>query len=253
VLGDARYVPADYRLTVVKTFALAIGEAAKLHAGAEPLIVHAALLAPEPIPLFLFAEGREQFGGPLKSALADDGLDEAVAALGKFALIVRETIKDERDQAITNEAIRLHRLVREVATGRPQEEQRQSAQRALVAALAAVYPQDGYRNPKSWSLCALLTPHVLAICEMETPDTSSQCAGLLNGAGSYFHGRAAYSLARPLFERALAIRGKRRSVRFAVVGVPSVIDKFPCDLRLAERPVFGNSLQSEHCQRAGAA
>jgi hypothetical protein len=26
---------------------------------AEPLIVHAALLAPEPIPLFLFAEARE--------------------------------------------------------------------------------------------------------------------------------------------------------------------------------------------------
>jgi hypothetical protein len=83
LLGDARYAPADYhdRLTVAKTFKLAIDEAAKLHAGAEPLIVHAALLAPEPIPLFLFAEGREQFGEPLKSALADDGLDEALAEL----------------------------------------------------------------------------------------------------------------------------------------------------------------------------
>ena len=44
------------RLTVAKTFALAIEEAAKLHPAAEPLIVHAALLAPEPIPLFLFPE-----------------------------------------------------------------------------------------------------------------------------------------------------------------------------------------------------
>ena len=34
-------------LTVAKTFALAIEEAAKLHPAAEPLIVHAALLAAE--------------------------------------------------------------------------------------------------------------------------------------------------------------------------------------------------------------
>jgi tetratricopeptide (TPR) repeat protein len=203
-----RDASAAYGRTVAKTFTLAIDEAAKLHAGAERLIVHAALLAPEPIPLFLFAEGREQFSEPLKSVLAGDGLDEAVAALRTFALIDRETITDERDRAITTDSIRLHRLVREVATGRRQEEQRQSVRRALIAALAAAYPNDGYSNPTSWSRCALLMPHVLAICEMETPDTSSQCATLLNGAGNYFHGRAAYSLARPLLKRALAIREK---------------------------------------------
>ena len=60
LLDDARDAPAEYhdRLTVAKTFALAIEEAAKLHPAVEPLIVHAALLAPEPIPLFLFARGR---------------------------------------------------------------------------------------------------------------------------------------------------------------------------------------------------
>jgi hypothetical protein len=35
---------------------------------AEPLIVHAALLAPEPIPLFLFSQGREKFGEQLAGA-----------------------------------------------------------------------------------------------------------------------------------------------------------------------------------------
>jgi hypothetical protein len=55
LLDDARHAPAEYHdgLTVAKTFALAIEEAAKLHPAAEPLIVHAALLAPEPIPLLL--------------------------------------------------------------------------------------------------------------------------------------------------------------------------------------------------------
>jgi hypothetical protein len=76
------------------------------------LIVHAALLAPEPIPLFLFAEAREKFGEPLASALEGDGLDEAVAALRTFALLDRETIADEREPEIMTDTIRLHRLVR---------------------------------------------------------------------------------------------------------------------------------------------
>jgi hypothetical protein len=66
---------------VAKTFTLAIDEAAKLHPAAEPLIVHAAFLAPEPIPHILFLEAREKFGEPLCSALEGDGLDEVVAAL----------------------------------------------------------------------------------------------------------------------------------------------------------------------------
>src|SRR6476620_8573405 len=102
-LDDARHASAEYHdgLTVAKTFALAIDEAAKLHPAAEPLIVHAALLAPEPIPLFLFTAARETFGEPLASALEGDGLDKAVAALRTFALIARATIPDERDPAIT--------------------------------------------------------------------------------------------------------------------------------------------------------
>jgi hypothetical protein len=91
LLDDARHAPAEYHdgLTVIKTFALAIDEAAKLDCLAEPLIVHAAFLAPEPIPLFLFSQAREKFGEPLAAMLADDGLDEAVAALRSFALVDR--------------------------------------------------------------------------------------------------------------------------------------------------------------------
>jgi TIR domain len=126
LLDDARHAPAEYHdgLTVAKTFALAIEEAAKLHPAAEPLIVYAALLAPAPIPLFLFAEAREKFGEPLASALEDDGLDEAVAALRTFALIDRETIADERDASIKTDCIRLHRLVRQVAAARREGEAR---------------------------------------------------------------------------------------------------------------------------------
>jgi hypothetical protein len=120
VLDDKRHAPAEYHdgLTVSKTFGLAIEEAAKLHPAAEPLIVYAALLAPEPIPVFLFVEAREKLGEPLASALSGDGLEEVVAALRTFALIERETFADERNPAITTETIRLHRLVRQIAAAR---------------------------------------------------------------------------------------------------------------------------------------
>ena len=53
LLDDFKHAPSEYHdgLTVAKTLALAIEKAAKLHPAAEPLIVHAAPLAPEPIPL----------------------------------------------------------------------------------------------------------------------------------------------------------------------------------------------------------
>jgi hypothetical protein len=108
LLDAGKDAPGEYHggLTVAKTFALAIDEVAKIHPAAESLIVHAALLAPEPIPLYFFLEAREKFSEPLASALEGDGLDEAVAALRSFALVDRETIADERDPAITTETIR---------------------------------------------------------------------------------------------------------------------------------------------------
>ena len=148
---------------MAKTFALAIDEAAKLHPAAEPLIVHAALLAPEPIPLFLFAEAREKFGEPLASALAGDGLDEAVAALRAFALVDRETIADERDPSITTDTIRLHRLVRQVAAARREGEAREEARRALVEAMAAVYPEGVFNDPKTWPRARRLDALALAL------------------------------------------------------------------------------------------
>jgi tetratricopeptide (TPR) repeat protein len=209
---DTDNAPAEYHdgLTVAKTFSLAIEQAAKLHPAAEPLIVHAALLAPEPIPLFLFGEAREKFGEPLTTALAADGLDKAIAALRKFALIDRERIVDERDASLTTDVIRLHRLVREIAAARRAGKARDALRQVLVTALVAVYPNDGFENPASWPRCGLLTPHLLASCETEMADaaTNAECANLLERAGNYFHGRGDYLAARPLFESALTIREK---------------------------------------------
>jgi hypothetical protein len=180
MLDTERDAPAEYhdKLTVAKTFALAIDEAAKLHPAAEPLIVHAALLAPEPIPLFLFTEGREKFGEPLASALAGDGLDEAVAALRTFALVDRETIVDERDPAISTDTIRLHRLVRDIAALRREGDARKQVRRALVETLAVVYPREVVRDPNTWSRARRLDAIALALVgsEGEPPNGAERSA-----------------------------------------------------------------------------
>ena len=64
-----------------------------------------------------------------------------------FALVDRETIADERDPAITTEAIRLHRLVREVAARGARARRARRCRRILSEACAAVYPQERLRDP----------------------------------------------------------------------------------------------------------
>jgi tetratricopeptide (TPR) repeat protein len=204
--------PIRYRLTAVKAFALAIDEATKVHPAAEALIVHASLLAPEPIPLFLFSEGRQKFGEPLASQLADDGLDEAVAALRAFALVDRETIADERDPTIVTETIRLHRLVRAVAARRAQGEAHETARRALIEAMTAVYPSTVFNDPSAWQHARRLD--ALAVDLVASPDLpptgkEEEAGYLLDRLASYRQGAlAAYVEARRLFDRALAIREK---------------------------------------------
>jgi tetratricopeptide (TPR) repeat protein len=198
-------------LTVEKSVALALDEAAKAHPAAEPLIVYAALLAPEPIPLFLFSEGGEKFGEPLASQLADDGLEQAIAVLRAFALLERETISDERDPSIATDAIRLHRLVRLVAAARPEAEAAEAARRVLIEAMAEVYPRSVYNDSRTWPRARRLDALAADLVSGSTLPAGSEiaAANLLSFLGQYRQGAlAAYSEARPLFDRALAIREK---------------------------------------------
>jgi tetratricopeptide (TPR) repeat protein len=211
LLDTERDAPAEYhdRLTVAKTFALAIDEAARLHPGAEPLLVHAALLAPEPIPLFLFSEALEKFGEPLASAVSNDGLDEAVAALRAFALVDRATIVDEHDPAVTTDTIRLHRLVREIASARRTGEAWENTRRAIVDALAAVYPSGVFNDPKTWPRARRLDALALALVSSGATPSMAEVpvSYLLNQLAAYrYVALGAYVLARPLYERALKLR-----------------------------------------------
>src|SRR5579862_556473 len=184
---------AAYPRSVAATFDLAITAAVVQCAGAEALMAFLAQCAPERIPMAL-----------VEGAIDDETerLD-TLAALTEMSLVKHDPFDDGTD------AVTVHRLVQAVGYTRSQAKHlRQSATARLIARLEAIYPDDGYDNPASWRRCAHLMPHLLASCSQEIVDDSDaeKCAELLDSAGSYLHGRGAYSGARPLKERALAIR-----------------------------------------------
>jgi tetratricopeptide (TPR) repeat protein len=199
------------RLTVESAFSLAIGEAAKLHPAAEPLIEHFAVLAAEPIPLFLFVEGRTSLEEPLASMLADDGLYKALAALRAFALIDRETILDELNPSVSTPSIRLHRLVREVAAARCTGTSSQATVAALIKAVAAVYPNDDYLDLlTNWPRARRLDALAFALIgdgEVLPAGSDGHASDLMVKVASYRHAcTPAYAQVRALLDRALAIR-----------------------------------------------
>ncbi len=196
---------SPYPRSVAATFDLAIGDAVAQCPAAEPLMAFLALCAPERIPLTL-VEGATDDEGERMAALA---------ALAELSLVRHDPFEDGAP------AVTVHRLVQAVARARSERTGAlENAFTNLVVRLGAIYPSDSFNNPDSWSLCAPLTPHLVACCDMYILDTESpdeaeivefSCRvnmDLLDRAGNYLLGRAAYSEARPLFERALALGEK---------------------------------------------
>jgi tetratricopeptide (TPR) repeat protein len=134
---------------------------------------------------------------------------------GPFALLSRETIKDERDPEITTETVRLHRLVREVAATRQRGKAREGTIRSLLEAMTAVYPgaeEEVFNDPKTWPRARRLDALALALVEehLTAPEGAEVgTAELLHRLSGYrYKVLGAYGQARGVQERALAIREK---------------------------------------------
>jgi tetratricopeptide (TPR) repeat protein len=234
-LADAEFTPQEHndRQTVARSFALAIEEAGKKHPLAEPLIRHAALLAPEPIPLFFLegllsqpswpAPGLDPGAGHDVSDSATSevrvALEKAIAALRRFALVDLEEIADERDATLKTKCLRLHRLVRFVAgvsppsrsgggLGRGQSAPLDEMRSALIQAMVAVYPDEVYDDPKGWPRARRLDALALPLVEDGAPPAGAEESAifLLDRLASYRQGAlGAYRRALPLFQQALTL------------------------------------------------
>jgi tetratricopeptide (TPR) repeat protein len=205
LLDDRHHAPPQYGLTVAATFGLAIDAAKKRHEAAELFIIYAALLANEPVPLFLFAESQELFPEPLNSALSHVELDRIVASLRAFALVNREPVTDSIEPSNPVDAIRLHTLVRDIAASRVSGEALAQARRYVFVAIARTFPGDGDHNPKSWPRCHTLRPHVLHLwaSDPHTFGNAEDWAFLLGQIGAYYRGRGAFEAAEIVSRYAL--------------------------------------------------
>src|SRR5262249_24880141 len=87
---------------------------------------------------------------------------------------------------------------------------REKARRTLMEALAAVYPENISRDQETWPRARRIDAHALALVEGDAlPGAEATTAHLLTAAGRYRDSALAdYEAARPMFERALAIREK---------------------------------------------
>lgn len=184
---------AGYPRSVAATFDLAITEAAAQSVEAEALMTYLAHCAPERIPMTL-----------VEGAIDDETKRmQALASLVEVSLVKHDPFEDG------TLAVTVHRLVQSVARTRAKANGlARGAVERIAARLATQYPDDGYSNPRSWPLCAQLTPHLLAQKASETTEILElpHWPHLLNRAGDYFHGRASYMQAASLFRDVLAIR-----------------------------------------------
>jgi hypothetical protein len=192
-LIDAAPRGVGYLRSVAATFNLAIAEAVAQCPAAEALMAYLAQCAPERISMML-VEGT-----------IEDEVErmEALAALAEVSLLKHDPFEDG------TLAVTVHRLVQAVARARSEANgSAQDARRRLMARLMAIYPEEPY-NPPSWPQCAQLTPHLLARREAGGPDEDDiNWIILLDRAGAYFHGRAAYRQALPLLGDVVAISEK---------------------------------------------
>jgi Tfp pilus assembly protein PilF len=183
----------EYPDTVATTWALSID---KVDGAARALLNLCAFFAPEGIPLDAIREEARRLPSPLDSVAADAvRLDSAIAGLLQFSLIGRK-----------GEDLSVHRLVQAVVRDRLEDAERQAWAAAAVGLLDARFPLDS-DDVRTWPVCAQLLTHALQAAHWaEEFAAAPEVTGrLLNQAGLYLRGRAEFTSARALLERALRI------------------------------------------------
>ncbi|MFF9286527.1 tetratricopeptide repeat protein [Streptomyces griseosporeus] len=204
-LGELTDRPA---VVVATLWQLSVRKLQRRRPQAMRLLELCALLAPEPIPLDLFGDGKE----PLIAAAADPvAWDTTVGALAGLGLARRGA-----------SSLVLHRLVQAAIRAAMPEDVRTDARTRLCRALLAAVPHDIHGDPQAPARWQELLPHVLAVTKDEPPDEcAAQTATLLRLASAFLLSIGKHSVALSLCERALAIDeslGQRDAERDAEIG-----------------------------------
>jgi tetratricopeptide (TPR) repeat protein len=186
-----------YPTSVAATFDLAISDATLQCGAAAMLIAFLAQCAPDRIPMVLVDGAIDKEAERL----------QALTALAEVSLVKHDPFEDGAH------AVTVHRLVQAAAHAWIDASDLRNASRRLLKMLGYSYPteQEAFSDPRKWTVCARLTPHLLAVRRSaltKRPTKNQRWADLLNRAGAYLHGRASYEDAETLFRDALDTREK---------------------------------------------
>ena len=155
-----------------------------------------AFLAPDDIPVELLNSVVEYLPESLASVASDPlAFDDAVDPLRRYSLV-----------EVTAGTISVHRLVQAVTRDRLDGDELKKWAEAAVRIVNKAFPFDS-DDVETWPVCSRLLPHALTAAEhAEALDVASDSSGrLMNQTGLYLKGRAQFTEAKEMYERALAI------------------------------------------------
>jgi tetratricopeptide (TPR) repeat protein len=208
-LWTEQHPPLAYPHTVATAWNLSMEQIHAESAASSELLTLYAYLAPDDIPQTLIRDEGQYLPEPL-ATLASDPLmmNKALAVLLRYSLV---EVKDT--------GLSVHRLVQAVVRDQLQENLKKRWAEVAVHLIVNAFPVAS-DEVRTWSQCARLLPHALAVAgyaqKLEVAlDATGQ---LFNQVGLYLCGRAQFKSARLRLEQALAITRRAHGARHAKVG-----------------------------------
>lgn len=190
----------NYPDSVATTWSLSFQKIEQANPAAAELLHLCAFLAPDHIPEELLKDGASYWPPFLQQAATDlFAFNQILEELLTFSLVKR---------LVEDRLLSIHRLVQAVQIDKMEKkEQRQWAER-VIRAVNVAFPRDPKGDVATWPQCvrylvqaqrcdALIQQHLFVL---------SEAADLLERTGTYLCEHASYSIAEPLFLRALHIR-----------------------------------------------
>ena len=210
-----------YKAPVFATFQLAIAQAEAKAPGAAAVLSLASFFAPDNIPEELFTQDAGIYPPALQPLAGNlPRLREAIGALDRLSLagfdpasrtfsvhrLVQAAARDTlRNRAPARQAFSLAKLFRQTPKAHTGGNPEAEWSLAAVKACGSAAPGGDFQH---WPAYERLLPHARVIANETSDAAGAPLANVLNLAGEYLYGRAAYAEAQPLYARALAIREK---------------------------------------------
>ena len=185
-----------HRRTVDTTWDLSLQRLPEEAPAAVELLDLLAFLAPDDLPWQLLASHADQLPETLATAAWDElALAEVIGAAQRYSLV-----------KVAGDGLSVHRLLQAVIGQDLDADAQREWAATAVRLLAASFPEDS-GDVRTWEDCQRLLPHALTVTSHGErlnvePDGTSW---LLDRTATYLQGRAQYTQAKILFQRALAI------------------------------------------------